>query len=158
MKTIRPIPITQEAFAPYGRYYNLRELPMKVTEDFCCAITEEQIIDEPMNFGFTYCQPGNFESASMERHFYTEEPQFCGDGPMILTGANSDPDVAPQAEDVVAFLMQPGDVAVLHKAIWHDANHAVDKETLYYFMAKATDDPREMEFVPVQPEPVYVEL
>ena len=54
--------------------------------------------------------------------------------------------------------MEPGDVVVLHKAIWHDANHAIDKPTLYYFLAKSTDDPREIEFVDIQPQPVFVAL
>lgn len=158
MRTIHPIPLSQEAFAPFGRYYNLRELPLRVGDDFRCALTDDQIIDEPMSFGFTYCLPGSFQSVSMERHFRTEEAQFCGDGPTILTVANTDPEVAPSENDVVAFRMEPGDVVVLHKAIWHDANHAIDKPTLYYFLAKSTDDPREIEFVDIQPQPVFVAL
>lgn len=158
MRTIKPIPLTRESFAPFGRYYNLNDLPQRVGDDFRCSITDEQIIDEPMSFGFTYCQPGSFKSVSMERHFSTEEAQFCGDGPTVLAVANTDPEVAPNEKDVVAFVMQPGDVVVLKKAIWHDANHAFDKPTLYYFLAKATDDPREIEFVKIQPEPVFVDL
>lgn len=158
MRTIHPIPITKESFAPFGKYYNLLEYQQIVSEDFRCNITPEPIISEPMNFGFTFCQPGSFKSISMERHFLTEEPQFCGDGPMILTVANSDPETCPKEEDVVAFLMKPGDVAVLDKCIWHDANHAVEKPCLYYFIAKNSTDPRETVFVEVQPEPVYVEI
>lgn len=158
MRTIHPIPLSEEAFAPYGRYYNLRALPLRVGEDFRCSLTDDQIIDEPMSFGFTYCQPGSFQSVSMERHFRTEEAQFCGDGPTILTVADTDPEVAPNEDDVCAFLMEPGDVVVLHKGIWHDANHAIDRPALYYFLAKSTDDPREIEFVNIEPQPVYVDL
>ena len=46
---------------------------------------------------------------------------------MILTVADSDPETCPREEDVTAFLMRPGDIAVLNKRVWHDANHAVGR-------------------------------
>ena len=80
MRTIRPIPITKESFAPFGAYYNLFEYPEIRTEDYRARVTPKPVNSEPMNFGFTLCQPGSFRSVSMERHFNCEEPQFCGDG------------------------------------------------------------------------------
>ena len=156
MKTIQAQPITKENFKPFGMYYNLYEFEAIETPDFKCNITPEPIVNAPMHLGVTMCHAGDFDSISMERHFLTEEPQFCADGPMVLTVANSDPEQNPKEEDVRAFLMQPGDVAVLAKGIWHDANHAVDQDTMYYFLAENSDDPRETEWVAVQPEPVHV--
>ena len=41
--------------------------------------------------------------------------------------------------------------------IWHDANHGIDKDTMYYFMAtNKAPDSRETEWVQVSPEPVHV--
>ncbi len=157
MKTIRAERITKENFTPFGRYYNVFEERKTITEDFECYMLRELHVDEPMNFGITKCKAGDFNSVSMERHFLTEEPQFCGDGDMVLTVANSDPEKAPMEEDVRAFIMKPGDLAVLHKGIWHDANHGVDKDTMYYFMAtNKAPDSRETEWIKVEPQPVHV--
>ena len=121
MKTIKAERITKDNFAPYGRYYNVFEERKTESEDFTAYMLRELHTDEPMNFGITICKAGDFDSISMERHFLTEEPQFCGDGDMVLTVADSDPENAPKAGDVKAFILKPGDLAVLAKGIWHDA-------------------------------------
>lgn len=157
MRTIRAERITKENFAPYGRYYNVYEERKTVSEDFECYMVRELHAEEPMNFGITICRAGDFDSVSMERHFLTEEPQFCGDGDMILTVADSDPEKYPMEQDVKAFLMKPGDLAVLGRGIWHDANHGTDKDTMYYFMAtNKAPNSRETEWVAVSPQPVHV--
>lgn len=157
MRTIHAVRITKENFAPYGKYFNLYEERKNITEDFECYMCRELHVDEPMNFGITVCKAGNFNSVSMERHFLTEEPQFCGDADMVLTVADSDPEKCPLEDDVKAFIMKPGDLAVLKKGIWHDANHGIDKDTLYYFMAtNKAPNTRETEWVNVEPQPVHV--
>lgn len=157
MREIRAERITKENFAPYGRYYNLYDERKTVTEDFESYMVRELHVDEPMNFGITVCRAGDFDSVSMERHFLTEEPQFCGDGEMVLTVADSDPEKWPLEEDIRAFILKPGDMVVLAKGIWHDANHGIDKDTLYYFMAtNKAPNSRETEWVAVKPEPVHV--
>ena len=160
MKTIKAERINKENFAPFGRYYNVFEERKTVSEDFEACMLYDLHADEPMNFGFTLCKAskdGAFDSVSMERHFLTEEPQFCGDGEMVLTVANSDPEKCPKEEDVKAFILKPGDMAVLAKGVWHDANHGIDKDTLYYFMAtNKAPNSRETEWVEIAPEPVHV--
>lgn len=159
MKTINAVPITKENFAPFGRYYNLYEERATKTEDFESYMVRELHVDVPMNFGITVCKGGDFTSYSMEVHTLTEEPQFCGDGDMVLTVANSDPLGNPNADDVRAFIMKPGDLAVLAKGTWHDANHGVDKDTMYYFTATNNPDhPRETQWFDVLPEPVAVKI
>lgn len=157
MRIIKAVPITSENFAPYGNYYNLHDKEPKMTEDCIIKMTDNQIIDYPMNLGITFCKAGDFDSVSMERHFKSEEVQFCGDAEMVLTVAASDPEQYPRSEDVQAFILKPGDVVVFNKGIWHDANHGVSKDTMYYFLCKsAEDDQRELEWVEVRPEPVHV--
>jgi ureidoglycolate hydrolase len=157
MRTIEAVPITKEEFSPYGRYYNLYEERKTVSEDFEAYMVRELPVDEPMNFGITVCKAGDFTSVSMERHFLTEEPQFCGDADMVLTVAAGNAENCPLAESVKAFLLKPGDLAVLYKETWHDANHGVDKDTMYYFLATNNpQDPRETEWVNISPEPVRV--
>lgn len=157
MRTIRAVPITKENFAPFGRYYNLYEGRATKTEDFEAYMLQDLHVDVPMNFGITVCKAGDFTSRSMEVHMLTEEPQFCGDADMVLTVADSDPMGNPREEDVRAFIMRPGDLAVLAKGVWHDANHGVDKDTMYYFTAlNHPGNPRETEWFDILPEPVAV--
>ena len=101
MKKIKAVPVTKENFAPYGRYFNFFDIPARVSEDFTAYTSVSELADEPMNLGITVCRgAGQFTSVSMERHMLTEEPQFCGDGAMVLTVADSDPEKYPEAEDV----------------------------------------------------------
>lgn len=158
MKTIQAVPVTAENIKPFGKYYNLYSYPTLETEDFRCNITPDVIIHDTMRLGITTCKAGDFTSYSMERHFLTEEAQFCGDCAMVLTVANSNPEDHPREEDVRAFILKPGDVVVLDKGIWHDANHSVDHDTAYYFLAQNSTDPRETEWVDVLPEPVHVKI
>ena len=162
MRKIKAVPVTKENFAPFGRYFNFFDIPARESEDFTAYTSVAELTDEPMNLGITVCRGADqFTSVSMERHMLTEEPQFGGDGEMVLTVADSDPDRYPEAGDVKAFIMKPGDVVVLAKGIWHDANHGTKEghDVLYYFMAtnKEPDNFREIEWVKISPEPVLVE-
>ena len=157
MREIKAQPLTKETFAPFGRYTNMFEERKAQSPDFESYMVEELHMRGQTKIGITICQPGDFDSISMERHFLTEEALFCGDADTVLTVANSDPEGAPKADDVTAFYMRPGDLVVLNKEIWHDANHGVDTETMYYFMiSDSEDDPREIEFVTIEPNPVHV--
>ena len=161
MREIKALPITKENFAAFGRYYNLYEEAKTIGKNCTFYMVPEPLINEPLNLGITTCKAGDFDSVSMERHVLTEEILFCGDADMVLTLANSDPEGIPLAEDVTAFIMKPGDVAVLALGIWHDANHGVDKDTQYYFLAQNTDpspDSREIEWVNITPGPVHVKV
>lgn len=161
MKEIKAIPITKDNFAKFGRYYNLYEETKMFSEDFELYMFPHAFIDEPVNLGMTMVKCGDFNSISMERHVLTEEVLFCGDAEMVLTVADSDSEYVPQSADVEAFIMKPGDVAVLGLGIWHDANHGVDKETLYYFLATNKDpgpNSRETEWVKIEPTPVHVRV
>ena len=161
MREIKALPITKENFAPYGRYYNLYEASKTEGENFTFYMEPKPFISEPVHLGITKVKAGDFDSISMERHILTEESLFCGDADMVLTVANSDPEGELQAEDVAAFIMKPGDVAVLGLGIWHDANHGVDKDTYYYFLATNKDprpDSRETIWIDIAPGPVHVKV
>ena len=150
MRKIKAVPVTKENFAPFGRYFNFFDIPARESEDFTAYTSIAELTDEPMNLGITVCRGAD-----------QFKPVFCGDGEMVLTVADSDPDRYPEAGDVKAFIMKPGDVVVLAKGIWHDANHGTKEghDVLYYFMAtnKEPDNFREIEWVKISPEPVLVE-
>ena len=69
-----------------------------------------------------------------------------------------DPAAAPRAEDVVSLRMEPGDLVVLKRGIWHDACHAVEGSAMYYFLSYSSPEPGETAWIPVTPAPVRVQL
>ncbi len=159
MREIKPIKLTKENFAPYGKYVNLKVGERnRRGDDWECWATLNPPMNVLMDLGMTKSlSSGTFLSDSMERHLATEEVLFVGNKPNVLCIANSDPDGNPMEDDVVAFYMDVGDLVVLNKGIWHDANHGIEEDTYYYYLASSeSDDPREIEFIDVKPEPVKV--
>ena len=153
----KPIPISQADFSPYGRYCRLAETPLAKEGGARLFPTRETVMERPLKFGITVCRGGaSFLVDSMERHLSSEEIQFAGDGPIILSVANSDPAGNPRAEDVVSFLLEVGDLVVLNRGIWHDACHAVREKSMYYFLSLTNGEPSETAWLPVLPGPVSV--
>ena len=71
----------------------------------------------------------------------TQEVLVCGDKPMVLAVANSDP-TAPGADpkSISAFIFRPGQLITLDKGIWHDACRSAEgDECYYYFLAHSLD-------------------
>lgn len=156
MKTIHPVPIEELDFTPYGHYYNLKNHPLINKDIFQAFRTKTPVMSKAMRLGITVCGGGDFLSKCMERHITTEELLFPGDQTLILAIADSDPEGYPRQEDIIAVILNPGDLVVLKRGIWHDACRALQGETFYYFMAKNDGSPRETEWVPIQPNPVCV--
>jgi ureidoglycolate lyase len=149
MTAAKPIKLTKENFAQFGKYYNLYEERM----------TTDAVIFRPMRLGITKCKNGSsFRVDTMERHNTSEELIFTGNKPIVLSIASSDSQGCPGAGDVVSFLMRPGDLVVIKKGIWHDACHAVEGDAFYYFLAYGSGEGDEVAWYPVQGEEVQVKL
>ncbi len=157
MEAIEPIRITAGNFAAYGRYYNLRGEDGVRLADGQTFVSRERISGEPLKIGATAVAGGPFVSSKMERHVLSEELLICGDGEMILTVADSDPEEAPRSRDVRAFIMRPGDAVVLGRGIWHDANHGLHRDTTYFFLIPQRDFVApEVKWTEIVPEAVPV--
>ena len=151
------VSIKDADFTPYGRYFDLRKERVTVTDKYEAYMSVDPPVERPLRFGITVCENGDeFNVDSMERHMSTEEVLFAGAKPIVLSLAASDPMAAPKAEDVVSFLMEPGDLVVLNRGIWHDACHAMEDKTMYYFLSYSNGDPSETAWIDVVPEPVTV--
>ena len=146
-------------FTPYGRYWNLKAERGTVAEKYSAYMTVDPPVERPLRFGMTVAENGKtFDVDSMERHLSTEEVLFAGDKPIVLSLADSDPHGLPQAADLVHLLMEPGDIVVIKRGIWHDACHAVEDTAQYYFLSYSSPDPDEIAWKPVQPAPVSITL
>lgn len=131
--------ISHSNFLPYGRWYDLLQDPDQVLHS--CGIgfedhmTKEPLIDTPGHLGYTTGDSAPYCVMSMEKHSHTEEALFCAAEPILLTVAVSRENQPPLAEDIRAFLLYPGEVAILRRDIWHDACRGIGKETGYYYLA-----------------------
>ncbi len=156
---VRPIKITEENFKAFGQYSNLQRENRLSGVKYEEYISAEKYVYQPMRFGMTICKnEKRFYVDSMERHLTTEEILICGDKPIVLSVADSNPYGEPQAEDILVFYMEPGDVVMLAKGIWHDACQAVEADAFYYFMAHGTGKGDEIKWHAIQPAPVAVEI
>jgi len=159
MRTGSVIPIGEEVFRPYGKYYNMKNGEVLKTDWYQICTTKETAVSRPLKLGITVCKNEKvFLIDSMERHLSSEEVQFAGAEQIILSVADSDPWQNPKEEDVVSFLLSPGDVVVLNRGIWHDACHCIGGKAMYYFLSDTNGEPSETAWLPVVPEPVRVEL
>ena len=159
MDITKPVSIKEFDFTPYGRYWDLKKERGVKTDKYEAYMTIDPPVERPLRFGMTTCENGAaFDVDSMERHLSTEEVLFAGDKPIILSLAASDPAGNPKAEDVVSLLMEPGDLVVIKRGIWHDACHAAASSALYYFLSYSNGDPSETAWLPVTPAPVQVQL
>ena len=164
MKKIKPAALTAKNFESFGRFYDLHGSLIPGLGEWKAALTSEAPVNVPVRIGITAVKGGDFTSVKMERHVLSEEILLCADNDMVLTVANSDPEDVPLAKDIRCFYMCKGQVVVLAKGIWHDANHGVNGDVIYYFLIEDLSDrqipktalEREVEWVPISPEPIDV--
>lgn len=144
---IRAAAISEFEFAHYGIYYNMPKDGERVmhsrTASYEDHMTRLPLIDTSAHLGYTVGQSAPYTLHSMEKHAHTMEAVFCAAAPIVLCVAVSRGSLPPQAEDVRAVILQPGDVAVLNRGIWHDACHGLGRQTAYYYLASRGEAPAE---------------
>ncbi|WP_181995532.1 ureidoglycolate lyase [Clostridium sp. AM58-1XD] len=157
MMTIKAIPVNEENFKPFGTYTKVVKGEGRTgTGGWECWMTPGLCMEHPAGLGYTMVGGMPLEVDSMEVHNLTTEMLMCGDKPIVLAVADSDPHgTGAKAEDIRAFLISPGEIVVLKKGIWHDACRGADGDSYYYFMARNLEP---AVFVPIIGEPVLVEL
>lgn len=153
MREIKPAGLHEIDFTPYGRWYELRAGKRP------CRTESREALERPYKLGITKTGAGSFDSAAMERHVSTEEVLFALDAPLVLVAADSSPCGAPQAEDLIAVRIEPGQVVVLGRGIWHDACRcAGEKNSMYCFLAHNNGEPSELAWTEIFPEKVRVQV
>lgn len=158
MKQIKAIHATPENFKRFGVVTRLTDNECFSGDGWECWMTDDVCMDQPAHFGCTYVKTSPpYEVAAMERHTKTKELMVCGDQrPIVVALADSDPSGHARAEDVQAFILEPGEILVINKGVWHDACRCISGETLYYFLSLETDEPAV--FQPLDGGPVEIIL
>ena len=137
--------IDAESFSKYGVYYNMYEATEGVSHTRGDAyedhMTRSPVVDTSAHLGLTVGSAAPCTLISMEKHSHTQEAILCMGEPILFCVAASEGGAAPRAEDIRAFLLEPGDVAVIDREVWHDACHGLGHAAAYYWLALAGKSP-----------------
>lgn len=155
---IKAIPANKENFKPFGTYTRVMTDQARSGEGGWKAWTTPDVcMDDVAHFGFTKAAGMPFVVDSMERHTKSTELLVCGDKPMVLAVADSDPSGRAKTEDIRAFVISPGEIVVLNRGIWHDACRSAQGDgCYYYFLCLETDETAA--FLSVEGDAIEVEL
>jgi len=150
--TLRAEAATPAAFRPFGRLLTLGPGGEGVVPTdgpgWSDAYTAAPLLGQGGSLGMTRTGGGGWQMRQMERHPNTDEALFCGADPILLAVAPGGPAAAPRAGEVRAFVLVPGQVAVLLPGTWHDACRGLDRPTAYYWMATVGTGTEWVDLVP----------
>ncbi|GAA1321819.1 ureidoglycolate lyase [Leucobacter albus] len=137
-------PVTAESFAPFGRVLPMSNGPhealvLTAGDGWDDAYTRSPITREVPSLGMTSAPAAPYASTFMERHVNIEEALLPAGHPIVLAVASTGEGEAPRAEDVRAFVIEPGTAVVLHPGVWHDACRGLGEPTSYYWLASCVD-------------------
>lgn len=154
---ISAVRLSQEAFAPFGDYWPHSGARTGKGYSFSSALYPafRGADDEEPSLGITVGEALDVATARMERHFHTTETLFTIATPIVLAVAPPGGE-APLADEVVAFLLNPGDVVRLSRGVWHDACRGIIEPATYGWLAdcRAPLDP----WVPIEGGPVTIRV
>lgn len=132
--------LTAEGFAPFGRVHDLvggdsAGVQRMAGEGWTDGFTLAPLIDGRGHLGMTRGPAAPWLACQMERHPLTEEALFCAGAPIVLAVAPAGEGDAPLSATVEAFIIRPGQVAVMNRGVWHDACRGLTGPTAYHWMA-----------------------
>lgn len=132
--------LTAKAFAPFGRVFDLRGdardgVAAVSGEGWSDCYTLRPLINGQGHLGMTRGPAAPWDCRQMERHLRTEEALFCAGEAIVLAVAPPGDSSTPQALALQAFILQPGQVAVMAPGVWHDACRGLRGPTFYHWMA-----------------------
>lgn len=136
MKLIHAQELTHSAFDPFGDYWPAGDARTGSGYAFSSHLypTFRGGPDEEPSLGITLGESLATSCSAMERHFHTSETLF-GFSERIILAVAPPGGTAPEAAQVVAFVINPGDVVRLRRGVWHDACRGVDTPVTYGWLA-----------------------
>ncbi|CAH2715000.1 hypothetical protein BACCIP111895_02177 [Neobacillus rhizosphaerae] len=158
---IKAVPVSKIDFSKYGVYYNMNSasdnLWASQGDGWNDFRTQVPIISSPGSLGITQGTPLPCKINKMERHLHTQEALFCLSDPIVVAIANCGESKQPLASEVEAVIIQPGEVIVLNKGIWHDACHGINKSVRYYWLAEEYEG-EPTEWMDIHGDPIELQI
>lgn len=162
MRRIPASPVTQEAFAPFGRVIDLtREQDPEVIETagprWVDHYTKEALLREIPSLGRTLSSTVGDPIELMERHEHVGEAIVPAGAPVVLTVTEPTAEPRPRAEAARSFIIAPGTVVVMNPGVWHAECAGIDGPTPYYWLASCRDA-GSSPWTPIEGGPVRVDV
>jgi ureidoglycolate lyase len=136
---ITAVPAADLDFSQYGEILSLGDQGPRTLEShgdgWRDVRTERPLLRAPAQLGMTVGSAAPFTTRTMECHPYTEEAIMPMAAPIILPVAAPTASGSPSAGQIVAVVLEAGQVAVLKPGTWHDACHGLGGPARYYWMA-----------------------
>lgn len=153
--------ITSIDFSRYGKLHDMERggagLNLSSGADYTDCHTDEPLLDTPASLGRTAASAAPFSAGEMERHLHSQEAMFCERSPIVFLVAPAGGAAQPNAPDVEAVILRPGQIAVVERGVWHSAAHVRNDGDAYYWSAHAyKGEPTEWQ--PIAGGPVEVVL
>lgn len=142
MISLIPKALAQEQFSPYGIFYDLGvdgkagAVIRSAGEGYSDGYTEQPLIDRMGSLGMTCASAVPYIIEKMERHLHTQEAMMCAGESIAFLIATAGGE-APEVADVQAFVLDPGQIVVLHRGTWHSPAFGIHGPAPYYWMAEA---------------------
>ncbi len=155
--TVTAVDISEVDFSPFGEHRRLTKVrDVFKTDDYTCYVDFSKFLSGDWMIGYVEAGLLPEYCVKMEKHKRDQSLMICGDCPMILPLAPArEPmnlDEVPDASEVSAVILYPGDVALLHPGVWHDACYGIHSAVRYHFLSKVYDT--DILVKPIAPSPV----
>lgn len=128
------IPATEQNFKAYGRFLRVKEGAGLLGEGWEAWMTDDVCLKSPANFGICHAAAVPSPIDTMQRYSQSEQMLLCSDQPIAILAAGNE-DAIPSASDIRAFVLRPGDLAILGKGVWHSLGYGTQSDTIYYFLS-----------------------
>lgn len=142
---MKAVEISSINFQKYGILYDMKGegfgnglVNRSSGDGWSDANTAIPVIDTTGTLGYTIGSGTPFTTTQMERHLHTQEALFCAADPIIfLVAEATENDAPPKAEQVTPVLLRSGQIAVLHRGVWHSSAHGISSDAQYFYLALA---------------------
>lgn len=128
MKSVKVQPLTQEAFAPYGKVLTIENLePAGGNPATHYWYPQVAVVDAPTSINLMPIFPRPFTIQNFEAHDHTAENLISMDGPVIVAVAKKG---ELKEENVAAFLVPQGVGVSIDAQVWHFVPFPLGKKTM----------------------------
>lgn len=116
----KALPLTPEAFEPFGTYCEYSKCDdTKEAMAYCADVAAVTLNSPVTGIGVLFADPQKAEIPEMEIHHHTEEGWLVLDGPCVSAFGTPAPD--PNDAEYKAFLIPAGTALSLKIGVWHFA-------------------------------------
>lgn len=136
MREIEAIRASESECSPYGTFTRLTDNECFAGDGWECWMTEQLCMDQPAQV--SVCHSDSVQPYTVSAMMQCGDSQklvICGCESMIIALAEDRECGRPLAEEIRAFILEPGEILRLRPGIWHDIGRGTHKPVDYYTLS-----------------------